>query len=142
MVLKRVSTNPSSPAGGYSVKDGAKSALNQLFASIHRQIPTEFLNHLQDVSFIASMTPDDEVLLPCPLREQEATAAIKALEACAAAAIADLRYGTKPRSIEVDLTRTACFLISAYITTVDGMSKTNQGIKCKLPGQSATMTKR
>ena len=76
------------------------------------------------------------VLFPCPLKELEAVAAIKALEACAAAAIADLRYGKTPRLIEVDVDKTACFLMSAYISTVGGMDKTDPAVKSRLPGMT------
>ena len=73
---------------------------------------------------------------PCPLKEQEAAGAIKALEACAAASIANLRYGSpaKPRKIVVDMDRIACFLISAYVSTIDGMDKQAPGVKDKIPG--------
>lgn len=144
MVLKRVLVSPAAAQQqhqqhhGYSVTEGAAAALKTLLAATHRQLPSDFIGHLQDVSFVSPSTAaPDGVFFPCPLREQEAAAAIKALEACAAAAIADLRYGAKARAVEVDLTKTACFLISAYMSTIDGMDKTHEGVKSKIPGTHA-----
>lgn len=120
-------------APSYSVKEGSENALAALVAACQRQLPPEFLHHLQNVAFTAPL--GDTAFIPCPLKEQEATASIKALEGMAAAAIADLRHGYQARrEIEVDMARTACFLISAYLTTVDGMDKAHPNVKSKIPG--------
>lgn len=81
------------------------------------------------------------MFFPCPLKEQDAIAAIKGLEACAAAAIADLRVcgggrggGHVDREIVVDLDKAACFLMSAYLTTIDGKDKANPESKKKIKG--------
>ncbi|TID02161.1 Formyl-CoA:oxalate CoA-transferase [Colletotrichum higginsianum] len=122
-------------APSYSVKEGSENALAALVAACQRQLPPEFLHHLQNVAFTAPL--GDTAFIPCPLKEQEATASIKALEGMAAAAIADLRHGYQARrEIEVDMARTACFLISAYLTTVDGMDKAHPNVKSKIPAQS------
>ncbi|KAK6210304.1 caib baif family enzyme [Colletotrichum tabaci] len=119
-------------APSYSVKEGSENALAALVAACQRQLPPEFLHHLQNVAFTAPL--GDTAFIPCPLKEQEATASIKALEGMAAAAIADLRHGYQARrEIEVDMARTACFLISAYLTTVDGMDKAHPNVKSKIP---------
>ncbi|KAL0931763.1 caib baif family enzyme [Colletotrichum truncatum] len=116
----------------YSVKEGSENALAALLTACQRQLPPEFAEHLRNVAFSTPL--GDTAFFPCPLKEQEATASIKALEGMAAAAIADLRYGPQPnRSIEVDVARTACFLVSAYLTTVDGMDKAHPNIKSKIP---------
>lgn len=110
-------------------------ALKSLLAACSHQLPGAFLHHLANVEFSAPTTSSDEVCFPCPLREQEAIAAIKALEACAAAAIADLRFGPQVRAIEVDLAKTTCFLMSAYLATIDGMDKANPRVKGKVPSK-------
>jgi hypothetical protein len=110
-------------------------ALNALLQSSHQQLPDQFSSHVPDVHFTSSSPTGDAVFFPCPLKEQEAVSAVKALEACAVAAIADLRYGSQRRSIEIDTDKAACFLMTAYITTVDGMDKANPAIKRKIPGK-------
>ncbi|GKT53435.1 CaiB/BaiF family enzym [Colletotrichum tofieldiae] len=116
----------------YSVKEGSENALAALVAACQQQLPPEFVEHLRNVTFTTPL--GDAAFFPCPLKEQEATASIKALEGMAAAAIADLRHGPpSQRDIEVDLARTACFLISAYLTTVDGMDKAHPDVKSKIP---------
>ncbi|KAF6818911.1 caib baif family enzyme [Colletotrichum sojae] len=119
-------------APSYSVKEGSESALGALVAACQGQLPPEFVEHLRNVAFSTPLS--DTTFFPCPLKEQEATASIKALEGMAAAAIADLRYGPRSgRGIDVDGARVACFLISAYLTTVDGMDKAHPDVKLKIP---------
>ena len=135
MVPPSISRRRQSCTGG-SVSDGAREALRTLTLSSQDHIPEAFRTHIHNVHFTSSLSSRDMVLFPCPLKEQEAVAAIKALEACAAAAIADLRYGKEPRFIEVDIDKTACFLMSAYISTVDGMDKADPAVKTRLPGMT------
>lgn len=125
------------PVSSYSVTEGATSALLHLIRRLRGHIPKPFEDYAPNVRFITKAIPGDDVYFPCPIKEQEATAAIKALEGCAAAAIADLRSGTagKSRSITVDVDKTACFLMSAYISTIDGMDKQTPGVKSKLQGE-------
>jgi len=118
------------------VADGASAALQALLASCHAQLPAPCLKHVQNVHFTSSSPSGEAVFFPCPLKEQELVAATKALEACLAAAIADLRYGSERRLIEVDVDKTACFLMSAYLTTVDGMDKADAAVKHKIPGET------
>ncbi|EFQ28570.1 CoA-transferase family III [Colletotrichum graminicola] len=116
----------------YSVKEGSENALAALIAACQRQLPPEFVEHLRNVVFIAPQ--GDVPYFPCPLKEQEATASIKALEGMAAAALSDFRHGPQAqRHIEVDVARTACFLMSAYLTTVNGMDKGHPNVKAKIP---------
>ncbi|KAK3388210.1 CoA-transferase family III domain-containing protein [Sordaria brevicollis] len=106
----------------YSVAIGASEAFNELLKQVKSQIPKEFRSYSGNVKFVPSRH-GDQVYFPSPCREQDVIAAIKALEACAAAAIGDLRHGEKPRSIKVDLDKAACFLMSAYLATIDGKRK-------------------
>lgn len=118
--------------------------LTGLVEACRDQIPDGFLQHLPHVSFNVSSvskpaknaTPVvDLPAFPCPMKEQEATASIRALEGVAAAALADVRFGPSPRKISVDVRKVACYLMSAYLTTIDSQSKTDADIKHKLPGQ-------
>lgn len=119
----------------YSAVDGAYVSLEKLAQICRDQLPEAFLSNIGNVVFVSQANPGDDVYFPCPLKEQEAAGAIKALEACAAASIADLRYGSpaKPHKIVVDIDRIACFLISAYLSTIDGMDKQTPGVKDKIP---------
>ncbi|KAB5570142.1 CoA-transferase family III [Coniochaeta sp. 2T2.1] len=117
----------------YSVIDGANVALDSLLLSIHGHLPDEIVDYAKNVMFTSPAPCGAALQFPCPLREQEATAAIKALEACAVAAIADLRYGAKPRPIYVEMEKIACFLMSAYLTTIDGLGKGDVRVREKIP---------
>ncbi|OIW33451.1 CoA-transferase family III [Coniochaeta ligniaria NRRL 30616] len=117
----------------YSVIDGANVALDSLLLSIHGQLADEIVHYAKDVLFSSPSPCGAALQFPCPLKEQEATAAIKALEACVVAAIADLRYGVKPRPIHVDIEKIACFLMSAYLTTIDGLGKGDARVRAKIP---------
>jgi len=124
------------PSGPYSVTRGALKALQALIEACGLNIPDDFLRYVEYIGFTAAQPGSDMVHFPTPLREQDAMLAIKALEACAVAAIADLRYGGDGRQIAVDIDKTSCFLMSAYLTTVDGMGKQDPEVKKKIPGES------
>ncbi|KAM7223742.1 formyl-CoA:oxalate CoA-transferase [Rhypophila decipiens] len=118
----------------YSVARGAEEALKRLIETCGNVVPQEFVKYHTSVTF-SSPSSNEGVVFPCPLKEQDAIAAIKALEACAAAAIADLRWTGREsvkRSITVDLDKSACFLMSAYLTTIDGQDKTDPDVKAKI----------
>ncbi|KAK1827260.1 CaiB baif family enzyme [Podospora conica] len=123
----------------HSVTQEAYQALDKLVAFC-TELPEEFILHRNNVVFFTDGLKTDTVHFPCPLREQEAMLAIKAVEACAAAAIADLkadRAGTlqhnHDRQIMVDADKASCFLMSAYLTNVDGMGKQHVDIMSKVP---------
>jgi len=118
----------------YSVVCGAKQALKDLRSFAGDQIPPEVESHLGRVS-ISTCSDGHKIYFPCPFKENEAAAALKAVEAAAVAAIADLRYGAQKRQIEIDLEKTAAFLFSAYIATIGGLGKSDPGVKSKLKGK-------
>lgn len=122
------------PRRPYSVIDGAELALDLLLTSVYGQLPDEIAGYTKDVLFSSTSPYGAALHFPCPLKEQEAAAAIKALEGCTVAAIADLRYGTKPRAIDVDMEKIACFLMSAYLTTIDGLGKGDVRVRDRIPG--------
>ncbi|KAK3943033.1 formyl-CoA:oxalate CoA-transferase [Diplogelasinospora grovesii] len=131
MLDEQVSPGTSQPNTTYSVVQGATRALWKLRGACKELLPKEVLEQTENVSFTSAN--QEGAQFPTPLRQQDATGAAKALEACVAAAIADLRYGAELRTIHVDLDKTACFLMSAYLTTIDGMDKGKPGVKNKVP---------
>lgn len=120
----------------HSVGEGAKDALKQLLRSTKTELPKEFLKSAERVLFLKNSRTGDTVCLPCPLREQEMVAALKALEGCAVAAITDVRGVRCERTIRVNLERVTSFLMSAYITNIDGLDKCNPKTKERIPGAS------
>ncbi|KAI1450849.1 CoA-transferase family III [Annulohypoxylon stygium] len=117
----------------HSVGEGAKDALKQLLRSTKTELPKEFLKSAERVLFLKNSRTGDTVCLPCPLREQEMVAALKALEGCAVAAITDVRGVRCERTIRVNLERVTSFLMSAYITNIDGLDKCNPKTKERIP---------
>ncbi|KAI0202741.1 CoA-transferase family III [Astrocystis sublimbata] len=117
----------------YSVSNDASRAMKILLQASRSELPAEFHQYARNVLFNSRSTAGDSVSLPCPLRQQEACAALKALEGCAVAAIADLRHEERCRKITVDIERVTCFMMSAYLTTLDGLDKFNQKISQRLP---------
>ncbi|GAP91136.2 putative caib baif family enzyme [Rosellinia necatrix] len=124
---------PALGEAAYSVCHNARRAMDILAQASQSELPAEFFRYIQDVVFDSGSATGNSVCLPCPLRQQEACAALKALEGCAIAAIADLQRKEPRREITVNLERVACFLMSAYITTLDGLDKSNTKISNRLP---------
>ncbi|KAK6841647.1 hypothetical protein PG987_002507 [Apiospora arundinis] len=118
---------------GYSVAAEAHCALQALVSACMSELPRELDQYIDKVTFSSTSPIGNKPCFPCPLKEQEAGCALKALEGCLAGAIADLRYGSQGRNIVVDPARVTCFLMSAYITTLDGMGKAHPKIKYRLP---------
>jgi len=135
MVLAGVGSHQGTLPNGYSVIQGAETAFAALLSACKPVVPGEFTLRAHNVAFRARS--GDHVVFPCPLKEQEAAAAIKALEGLAAAAIADLRQDFNPekRIVEVDMAKAACFLMSAYLCTLDGMDKAHPQVKNKIKGK-------
>ncbi|KAK8138904.1 hypothetical protein PG984_002284 [Apiospora sp. TS-2023a] len=123
---------------GYSVTAEAHCALQALVSACMLELPRELDRYIDKVTFSSTSNAGGKPCFPCPLKEQEAGCALKALEGCLVGAIVDLRYGGRQaqaqgRKIEVDPAKVTCFLMSAYITTLDGMGKTHPKIKYRLP---------
>ncbi|KAL2201402.1 CoA-transferase family III domain-containing protein [Corynascus similis CBS 632.67] len=117
----------------HSVAAGTREVLEKLCTTLLGELPASVLAFTETVEVTSTSKKGDEVYFPTPLREQEAGAAIKALEACAAAAIAELRYGIESRRIRVDTDKVSAFLMSAYLTTLDGMGKPDPRVKDRIP---------
>ncbi|KAI1812149.1 CoA-transferase family III [Poronia punctata] len=122
-----------SAASSYSVGRCASEALKILLEASSSELPVEFAQYAQDVVFEARSPTGDSPCFPCPMRQQEACAALKAIEGCAISAIANLPGKARHRRIKVDLERAACFLMSAYITTLDDLDKSHPDILQRLP---------
>ena len=129
------STCTTSTSNVYSVIDGAKEATRALLNSAANELPSEVLDHLEDVT-ITTTTDGTQIYFPCPFKETEAAVALKSIEACVVAAIADLRYGVQRRKIEIELEKTATFLFSTYIATISGLGKQDANVKSKLKGET------
>ena len=123
----------------YSVVSGASAALEDFVTKCGTEIPEGALENASDVNYYSSTDKGDVVLFPCPLKEQEAVAAIKGLESRMASAIAELRFEKAAGDIHVDVMKVACFMASAYITTVDGLTKADENVKDKLPGKLGSL---
>ncbi len=118
----------------YSVLRGAKQALDTLKLCVANQLSPEVKRHLGNVTFNTS-SDDHGTYFPCPFKETEAAAALKAVEGSIVAAISDLRYGSRERKINVDLEKTTAFLFSTYLAKVGGLSKGDPEVKSKLKGK-------
>lgn len=127
-----------SNTASYSVKNGASMALEALLKKCRDQLPRGISERIGGVKFKSSSEKGDVVLFPCPLKQQEAVGAIKGLEGVMASALANLRPGLDSGAISVDMMKVACFISSAYITTVDGWSKSDPEVKGLLPGKFST----
>ncbi|KAL2019667.1 hypothetical protein VTK56DRAFT_9286 [Thermocarpiscus australiensis] len=117
----------------YSVVRGAQQALKSLCTICRSELPESIFPLARTVEITSTLGEGDGVHFPTPLKEQDAATAIKALEASLAAAIANLRYGTESRKIQVDVDKVSAFLMSAYLTTLDGMDKTDPRVKESIP---------
>ncbi|KEY70243.1 hypothetical protein S7711_04352 [Stachybotrys chartarum IBT 7711] len=121
---------------GYSVKKGASKALSTLLITCRNEIPEDYLNAYPSVAFASAPGLEaDYPVFPCPMKEQEATAAVRAVEGMAAATISAFRYTGYQRepSICVDVSKIASFLMSAYVTALDDKTKGDPDLKAKIP---------
>ncbi|KAI5816936.1 CoA-transferase family III domain-containing protein [Pyronema omphalodes] len=115
----------------YSTITGAKDALEHLLNQPENRnlpLPQAAIDYARKTKF----TGRDSVFLPCVMKEVEASAALKAIEAGMAAAIGELRYGWKEEDIEVNMERAGAFLFMAYLASVDGLTKLNKEVRSRL----------
>lgn len=130
-------TAPSSiskpPGTEYKCVDEARRLFEVLLADDTLCLPSALKKHAQNVTFYTS-TNMRLPPFPCPFKQTENIAILKGLESSIAAAIADVRYGARERKIKVSLEKSARYLMSAYICTVDGMGKLEPGVKARLKG--------
>lgn len=73
---------------------------------------------------------------PIPFKETETGAALKAVEACLACLLCDLKTGRNVnRKVNIDLEKTTAFLCQAYMAKVGGLGKLDPGVKKFLKGK-------
>jgi len=145
---------PKSAMSKYSTVTGAQVALSELFAQLDGRtlpLPQAAIDYAQKTRF----TGRDQVFLPCVMKEVEASAALKAIEAGVAAAIGELRFGFQEDDIEVNMEQAAAFLFQvsgrllrlvlffsntqrlilekqAYLASVDGLTKLDKEVRSRL----------
>jgi len=117
----------------YSVIEGAKRATAEALGKAGNHLPADILRYIDDVILVTA-TDGSQIYFPCPFKETEAIVALKSIEACVVAAIANVRFGEQKRSIEIDLEKTAAFLFSTYKATIGGLGKQDPNAKAKLKG--------
>ena len=113
---------------GYSQLVEAQRIFSSLLQDQNLPVPDEFKSLAQDVSFYNN---SDSLVLPCRLKECEMAAALKGLEATAAVAIANLRYGVNDNA-KIDLQHALMFLFLTYLASVDGMTKLDKNVVSRL----------
>lgn len=94
-------------------------------------LPPQVQANKDHVSFSSS---HNEIYFPIPFKETETLAALKGIEGSVAAAIADLRFGSQPRDVQVSLEGATAFGCQAYMAKIDGLSKLDPNVKSKLKG--------
>ena len=109
----------------YSTLDSTWKAIQTLIDAA--DLPWQVTELVQQTTFTNESSP----ILPCPFRQLEAAAALKAIEAAVANAIGKIRFGYE-QDVTIDLQHATLFLLSAYLATVDGMGKQHPGVKEKL----------
>lgn len=115
----------------YSTITGAEAALKTLFEQPEGRtlpLPQLAIDYARKVKF----TGRDQVFLPCVMKEVEASAALKAVEAGIAAAIGEVRFGWEEEDIEINMEQAAAFLLMAYLASVDGLTKLNKAVRAHL----------
>lgn len=114
----------------YSAGDESRRLLDLLLdesALDQSSLPAGVRCRAKNVTFKSSR---DFPYFPIPFKETETSAALKALEAAAAAALLDARNGGDgERRITIDLERTTAFLFQAYLATVGGLGKLDPEVK-------------
>ena len=120
---------------GYSPIREANRIFSLLCDQAERlSLPSQVVNSRDNVTFYS---PHDRIYYPIPFKETETLAALKGLEGCVAAALADLRYGgtSSPRDVRVSLEKATAFGCQAYMAKLDGLSKLDPAVKSRLKGE-------
>lgn len=124
----------SSPKGNYSSTAEAERIFKFLCESIDNVSLPLNPQKLGSVSFSAAR---DLPYFPIPFKETETGAALKAVEACIACLLCDLKTGSDvSRKININLEKTTAFLCQAYMAKVGGLGKLDPDVKKFLKGLS------
>ena len=95
-------------------------------------LPPNFAHIKRNVVFESEY---DRVYFPIPFKETETASALKGIEGGVALALEQLRSGKHDRKVKVNLEKATCFLFQAYMATVGGLGKQDEGVKVKLKGR-------
>jgi len=113
----------------FSILNSTWDALRKLTTDPLLPLPPEVKALVSKTTF----TNESEPVLPCPFRQLEAVAALKAIEGAVANAIGKVRFGVD-QDVIIDLQHATLFLLMAYIAKVDGLGKQDSAVKGKLKG--------
>ena|ERR1700737_4746253 len=119
----------------YSTLDSTQQGISVLLEDPLLPIPPEVKALVARTTFTNASPP----VIPCPFRQLEAAAALKAIEGAVANAIGKLRFGYE-QDVSIDLQHTTLFLLMAYVATVDGQGKQDKRVKAKLKGMRTRST--
>jgi hypothetical protein len=120
----------------YSCVDEARRQFQDLLSDRSLDLPQALKDHARDVVFTSSHFTQSPIF-PCPFKQTESVAILKAVESSIVAAIADARYGVQKRRIVVSLDKCARYLMSAYMCTVDGKGKLDPTAKSILKSMAS-----
>ncbi|RDW91980.1 transferase family iii protein [Coleophoma crateriformis] len=119
-----------SPASSYSPVQETQRIFDLLCSQAEDLgLPANLHEFQKKVSFESEF---NRVYFPIPLKETETASALKGVEGCVAAALAELKTGKKDRSITVNLEKATSFLFQAYLATVGGLGKLDKDVRSKL----------
>ena len=118
----------------FSVLESTQDAVDVVVNDPLTPLPAEVKQLVSRTTFTNEAAP----ILPCPFRQLEAAAALKAVEGAVANAIGKERFGFE-QNVSIDLQHATLFLLMAYITTIDGLGKQDKGIKSKVKGKEFPM---
>jgi|SRR5579859_3902546 len=118
----------------FSTLESTERAIDVLLEDALLPIPREVKALVRRSKFVNPSSP----ILPCPFRQLEAAAALKAVEGGVANAIGKARYGFE-QEVTIDLQHATLFLLMAYLASVDGLGKQDKGVRAKLKGISEVL---
>ena len=129
IAFKRNGSQGSNHDMTFSILESTLAALKDLIDDTELPLPDDVRRIVERTTFTNASTP----ILPCPFKQLEAAAALKAIEAAVANVIGERRFGYK-QDVTIDLQHATLFLFMAYLATVDGLGKQDKGVKAKLKG--------
>lgn len=94
--------------------------VQNLFNELINSVPADIGRNFNKVSFVNG---SDDLVLPVKLREAEAIAALKGIEAAIAIEISNKRFGKSDEAATIDIQHSLMFLFSTYLSSVNGYTK-------------------
>lgn len=105
----------------YDTIKSAQTIFEGLVKDLKLPLPVDARELSANVKFTLPPT-DYPIIVPCPLKQCETIAALKALEGTVANAVGKLRFGIE-QTVEIDLQHATLFLFMAYLATINGYGK-------------------